>query len=254
MLGLFGTLNLGQRSLQTQQQGIEVTGHNLANVNNPAYARQRVVVQTSPSLDTPVGPEGTGADVVGIQQLRSTILDTQLQTEISVNGFLDAKQQALQYAQADLDQQIDRQATGTEGAAAAQGTGNQHAIAEGLSDLFNAFQSVSSSPSSLAERQVLLMKAQSLATQFNQVDARLNRLKSSLDDSVQSNVSSANELLSAIAKLNDQIIKTEHGGVVSANDLRDSRQQKIEQLAKLVNVTTSSSSNGAINISIGGAN
>ena len=37
---------MGARSLQTQQQGLEVTGHNLANVNNPAYARQRLEIQT----------------------------------------------------------------------------------------------------------------------------------------------------------------------------------------------------------------
>jgi putative NIF3 family GTP cyclohydrolase 1 type 2 len=33
MLGLFGTLNLANRSLQTQRNGTEVAGHNLANVN-----------------------------------------------------------------------------------------------------------------------------------------------------------------------------------------------------------------------------
>ena len=175
MLGLFGTLNLAQRSLQNQQQGIEVTGHNLANVNNPAYARQHVVLQTSSTLDTPLGPQGTGANVVAIQQLRSVILDTQLQGEISVTGFLDASQQALQYAQTDLGQLIDRRATGAEGASAAQGVGGQHAIAEGLSDLFNAFQSLSTSPTSLTERQLLMTKAQTLAGQFNQVDDRLNR-------------------------------------------------------------------------------
>ena len=47
MLGLFGTLNLGARSLSTQQQGTEVAGHNLANVNNPAYSRQRLAIATS---------------------------------------------------------------------------------------------------------------------------------------------------------------------------------------------------------------
>ena len=64
MLGLFGTLNLGTRSLQTQQTGIEVTGQNLANVNNSAYARQRVQIQTSGTLPSAIGPQGTGAEAV----------------------------------------------------------------------------------------------------------------------------------------------------------------------------------------------
>ena len=62
MLGLFGTLNLGVRSLQTQRQGIEIAGQNLANVNNTAYARQRVQIQTSATVSTAIGPQGTGAD------------------------------------------------------------------------------------------------------------------------------------------------------------------------------------------------
>ena len=51
MLGLFGTLGLSTRSLQVQQQGIEVAGHNLANVNNPAYARQRVAITSATAID-----------------------------------------------------------------------------------------------------------------------------------------------------------------------------------------------------------
>src|SRR5437867_12323260 len=96
MIGLFGLLNLGAQSMQVQQQGVEVTGHNLANVDNPAYARQRIVIATSPTVSTPLGPQGTGAQVLGIQQLRSAILDGQVTSETSVGGFLDAQQAALQ--------------------------------------------------------------------------------------------------------------------------------------------------------------
>ena len=81
-LGLFGTLNLGARSLQTQQMGVEVAGHNLSNVNNPNYSRQRVEIETSLTIPTPIGTQGTGADVVAIRQLRDQILDDQIGSEI----------------------------------------------------------------------------------------------------------------------------------------------------------------------------
>jgi len=108
MPGLFGLLNLGAQSLQVQRQGVEVAGHNLANVNNPAYARQRLRIQTSLPIPTPFGPQGTGAQVTGIQQLRSAIVDGQIQAETSVRGFLDAKQAALEFGQAIIGQTIDR--------------------------------------------------------------------------------------------------------------------------------------------------
>ncbi len=47
MLGLFGTLNLASRSMQTQMAGVEVTGQNLANVNTTGYSRQRVQISAS---------------------------------------------------------------------------------------------------------------------------------------------------------------------------------------------------------------
>ena len=44
MSGLFTTLNSTTMALNAHSRAIETTGKNLANVNNPNYARQRVVL------------------------------------------------------------------------------------------------------------------------------------------------------------------------------------------------------------------
>src|SRR5580692_12482337 len=111
MLGLFGTLNMGARSLSTSQEQSSVTGQNLANVNNPAYARQQVNVTTATPLETPIGDEGTGVQAVSITEVRSAILDTQIQSEGSMSGSLNAQQTALQQAQAELGEQINSAGT-----------------------------------------------------------------------------------------------------------------------------------------------
>jgi flagellar hook-associated protein 1 FlgK len=252
MPGLFGTLSLGARSLQTQQLGIEVAGHNLANVNNPAYARQRLALATSVAVPTPFGLQGTGAEAAGIVRLRSDLVDRQVTGEASARGFLEAQQLALQYAQANLGQEIDRRASGTAGTGATSGVGGQHGIADGLTNLFNAFQSLSTQPTSLTERQVTLQRAADLASRFNQVDRRLENLRGALDDALQADVAAANALLAEIAGLNDQIATAEINSAGLANDLRDLRQAKIESLAKLANLTTTAGANGAVDISIGG--
>jgi flagellar hook-associated protein 1 FlgK len=252
MLGLFGTLNLSSRSLQVQQQGIEVAGHNLANVNNPAYARQRVAITSATAITTQNGLiEGAGADVATIQQIRNDILDGQIVNENSVTGSLEAQQEALQYAQSNLGQSIDRGATGAEGAAAAPGLG-QHAIGDALTDLFKSFQSLSAQPSSTAERDLLLKNATALTEQFNATDKRLGELNDSLNTAVQSDVSDVNSLLGDIAKLNEQIVRAEAPGDGTANDLRDARQAKLEELGKLVKFDTAPGDSGAVNITIGG--
>lgn len=237
---------MGARSLQVQQQGIEVAGHNLANVNNPAYARQRVNLATSITIPTPIGPMGTGVVAVSIQQLRNVLLDTQITGETSVRGYLEAAEKALQLGQAVLGQRIDRQATGT------QGVGSQNGVAERLSDLFAAFQGLSTQPTSLSQRQNVLAAAENLAADLRQIDSQLGTLGRSLDDSLQADVTTVNQLLGEIANYNKQIISVESGGQVTANDLRDSRQQRIEELARLVNIQTATQSNGAVDISISG--
>jgi flagellar hook-associated protein 1 FlgK len=104
----------------------------------------------------------------------------------------------------------------------------------------------------MAERQVLVLKAQNLATQFNQVSVRLANLRDSLNDSLASDVDQANIALSDIAKLNEQIVAIEISTPAKANDLRDARQRRIEDLAKLVNITTTANSNGSVDIAIDG--
>lgn len=252
MLGLFGTLSMGARSLSAQRAGVEVAGQNLANVNNPAYARQRVAIATSLTINSEVGPQGTGADAVAIVQMRSAILDNQIQAEASNRGSLSAQQTALQYTQAALGTQIDRMASGAEGATAAQGVGGGHSLADSMSELFNAFQSLSTNPTSMAERQTLLMKAASVALQFNQLNSRLDNLRGSLNSTLQSETGAANQILGDIAALNQMITTAEATSGGTANDLRDTRQARLEDLAKFVKLDLSNGQGSAINVSVAG--
>lgn len=251
MPGLFGLLNLGSQSLVTGRQGIEIAGQNLANVNNPAYARQRLSIVTSPTVEGVLGPQGTGAEGVAIVQIRSGILDGQIQDEFSVFASLEAQQSGLQLAEAALGQELSRLGTGDASAAGSVG-GSSHSLADGMVGLFNQFQALSTDPSSMTQRQSVLAKAADLAAQFNQIDGRLNGVEASLNKVLEADVASANALLSQIACLNDDIMSAEMGAPGSANDLRDLRQSRIEDLAKLVQADVSAGEFGAVNVAIGG--
>ncbi len=251
MLGLFGSLSMGARSLQTQQQGVEVAGHNLANVNNPAYTRQRLQVASAIALPTNGGWQGTGANGVAINQLRDTLLDRQAVTESSVQGSLDAQLKGLQFAETYLGEKLDRQASDSSSTSSATSVGVEHGISSSIGTLFASFQSLSTQPTSLSERQVLLMNAADLASRFNSASSRLTDLNSSLNESLNTDVSTANSLMGDIARLNDQINKAEVAGGSAANDLRDLRQQKLEELAKYVPVTATETAAG-LDLSVGG--
>ena len=246
MLGLFGTLNLGTRALVAHQQGVQVAGHNLANVNNPAYARQRLNLQTSTPIGDSAGILGTGVDAGSIVSLRDRLVDEEMTSETSLTGSLESQQNAVRNAQTNLGEQVD-QATGTSGA------GGSHSLADGLANFFDGFQKVSADPTSLAARQVLLGAAASLTTQFNLIDHRLGALNTSLNTQVQTEVSQANALIGDLAGLNSQISKAESRSGGTANDLRDLRQQKLENLAHLVKIDSSTDDHGSLQVSVGGS-
>jgi flagellar hook-associated protein 1 FlgK len=250
MLGLFGTLNLASRSLQTQMTGVEVTGQNIANVNTTSYTRQRVAITASPDLMTSIGPEGTGADATRIQQVVNSLLNGQIQSQGSTSGYWTAQQTALQTAQNGLGEFLN----GTGSASSTSTTQVTDTSGSGLSAQLNTFfSSLSALTSSASDNnlQAVVGAAQNLATTFNGLDTQLNSLRDSLNTSLNNDVDTANQLLTEIADLNKQIASAEFGGG-SANNLRDARQQDLENLAQLTSFTSTNGTNGAVNIFIGG--
>jgi flagellar hook-associated protein 1 len=250
MIGLLSTLNLAQQSLETQMTEVQVAGQNLSNVNTPGYTRQTVDVEATPDVEVPgVGLEGTGAQVVAIQQAVNTLLNNQVQGQQSVNGYWNEQQSALQTVQSSLDEFLST----TNSASSTTGTGTT--TSSGLSTLMNNFfndlQSVATSPTSVAARQTLISDAQNLSSAFNQIDAGLTQQKSSLNTALGNDVNSANQLLSGIASLNQQISAAEFGGG-NANDLIDEQQEDLSNLAQLTNITTTAGANGVVNVSVDG--
>ncbi len=247
MGGLLSTLDLAASSLSVARQGVEVSGVNLANVNNPSYARARLIIE--PRRD-PTGA-GSGVQVVGVTSLRDAILDDQVIRENSTTNYLQNYQRALQLGQVLLGQQIDRQSSTPEGEAAARDLGGQLAVANGLSEFANAIQAASLSPASSADRQVLLMKAGQLTDKFNSTDQRLGRLQDDLDIDLGGRLKNTNQVVSQLAKLaNDASAALLLGG--SGGVPKDILQGKLEELSKFVSFQTTFDDQSRMTLTVNG--
>jgi len=249
MFNLLGSLDMASRAMQTQMTGVDVTGQNLANVNTPGYSSQTVDIQTSPDISTGIGMVGTGSTAVAIQQAVNSLLNTQIVSQQSSGGYWTAQQGALQSAQTSLNEFLN--GTGSTTSSSSTTSTSDTGLSGQLTGLFNAFQAVATSPTSIADRQALISQAQTLASSFNQVDSQLSATRTSLNTSLSNGVTSANSLLSGIAQLNGQIASAEASGG-TPNDLLDQRQQDLQNLAQLTNIQTSTQANGAVDVSIGG--
>lgn len=241
MSGLFATLGNSVKALTAHSRAIETTGKNLANVNNPAYARQRVVYGDRGTIDTPNGPESMGIEAVGVEQLRDTLLDKQLMREIALKSSFESEQSAYQRAQAGLGESIDRTTS-------AGDTSGDNGLAAAIDDFFNSFQSFAARPTDFGERQTLVQKAQILTDRFQLADQRIAQVQGDLDSEIGSDVTEVNQLLQTIADLNGQIGRFEINAPGAAVDLRDQRQAKLEELAAKLPIETVNSTGGQIQV------
>ena len=83
----FTGLNIVIKGLYAQQRALDVTGHNIANVNTEGYSRQRAVMETARPMQVLGGKGmlGSGVDVQKIEGINS-FLDVKFWGENTVLG------------------------------------------------------------------------------------------------------------------------------------------------------------------------
>jgi flagellar hook-associated protein 1 FlgK len=232
MSGLIGSLQNSSGALRVHSKGLEVTGKNLANINNRGYSKERVEIGDRGSIETGVAFESMGVEAMGLRQNRDALLDKSVMREITSTSSLEAAKKVLESAETALGQFLDRtkDTTSIQNATGASGGG----ISDALTDFFNAWESFSVKPNDSGEKQLLIAKAQILADKINSTDTHLAQVQSDADAQLETDIGVVNDLLAEIAKTNEYIAKAELVKPFSAVDLRDQRQAKLEELSQYI--------------------
>ncbi len=226
-------LSIGASALRAAQLTLDTTGNNIANAATEGYSRQRVDLATLPAQGAGSRFVGSGVTATGISRSYS---------QFARNEVLNYSTSSGRYqAYSELSLRMDR-LLGTSGAA----------LNEALGSVFNAIQDMANSPTSIAEREVVLAELQSLAARQGSVFQGFDDLNSEISARIQAAVDEVNSLASGIAKLNDSIVVASAGGG-TPNDLLDKRDGLIQELSGLVSVTLTEQDDGAINLFVGGA-
>ncbi len=225
-------LNIGTSALLTNQGALSTTGHNISNVNTEGYNRQRVEQGTRiPNFEGGYYI-GSGVQIDDVQRLFDRFLADQ------VRLFSSQKEQLATFTT--FSKQVD-DLLGSESLS----------ISNSLSSFFDAVQGVADDPTSIAARQVMLTEADTLAKRFNTIDSQLTAFNDQVNLNLQANVADINSLTQGIAQINQAIAEADGAPGAKPNDLLDKRDQLINQLSKLVSVSTVQQSNGVLNVFIG---
>lgn len=227
-----GLYSIGVSGITAAQLGLLATSHNITNANTPGYTRQATVQATNIAVNTGAGAIGQGVHVQTIKRLYDQYITDQVNSAQSQVSDLDSY-----YSQI---KQIDSLlADATSG------------LSPALQSFFSGAQQVASSPSLLPARQSMISSAETLAERFQMLDSRLVDLNEEINGRMVDAVAQVNTYASLIAEVNQQIVVAQSSYGQPPNDLLDQRDLMVNELNKLVKVSTTSNSDGSYNVFIG---
>lgn len=218
MTGISHALNIAKQALLTHQLAMQVTAHNVANVNTPGFSRQSVSVEARQSVNIGTGILGGGVLVGTITRNYDQFMLERISHQSSLLGNLQAQQQSLRVAEP-----IFNEARGL-------------ALNDLMNQFWNSWQDLSASPETMASRQSLLQHGHMLVDHLGTMNSEIIRARSDIGVSINSAIDDVNSLTKQIAALNAQISAAETAKA-QANDLRDSRDNLVKELSQLLDVS-----------------
>ena len=223
--------DVGRSALFTAQRALNITGHNIANVNTEGYARQEAVIKTISPQYIGTGAVGRGAYVDSVRMHYNAFINAQLANERQNYGMALAMAESLGMAETVFNEVEDI------------------GLATQLNGFFNAWTEVANAPDSEPSRVVLLQRADDLVQMARKMERGLEDVISNMNSELIDIIERVNTITANIATLNGNI----KAATESANDLISEREKLVEDLGELVGLTSFESTEG-VTIIIGRQN
>jgi flagellar hook-associated protein 1 FlgK len=233
-MGLTSALQVGRSALQTSQAAIELAGNNLSNVATRGYSRQEMVI-TPAGVSNIGGGNFIGRGVQLEQIIRRTdeALNSRLRGSIADQSGALMKQEIIGQIEA-----LQNELTGID-------------LSTNLNDFFNAFGDLSNRPLESSLRSLVLQRGETLAGFVRDLRGGLSDLREQLDTRIRNSATAANDLLTQIEALNEQISFTEGGAGSGAHGLRDQRDQILGELSKYIDISVIEQASGVVDVFVG---
>lgn len=212
---------IAESGLNAQQSLINTTANNIANVNTEGYIRQRGNLE-----EQSVGGvlNENVERVIDKFAQRQNITDTTRLGEAEIFfGKIDQ-----------LDELYASEASSISGS---------------MTRFFSALQTATDEPNNESSRQLVLGQAEALVGQFESINNYLINSVENTNAEIDAVIDQANDLITSISELNEQIAGSQFGPQTSGSEsVKNSRDQAILELAKIIDITTIEQSSGATQV------
>lgn len=238
-MSLMGSLYLGVSGLQTSNNALNTTAHNMSNLDTVGYTRQQVSQATRTYNTISKGRPnwqqlGLGVNYSQTRQIRDYFLDKNYRRESGRSAFYDVAYSALEEIEDVLGESYEG-----------------HAFSIAVTDLWTAVEELSKDPTLAVKQNLFVTRANEFITKAQAVYTSLEEYQDNMNQSVAQDVETINKYAQQIEALNRQIARIE-GGVEHANDLRDQRNYLLDELATMASISYHEDSFGYLSVQMEG--
>ncbi len=222
-------IDIGVSGLLAFQRSLDVTAHNISNVATDGYSRQRAEMAPAAAQFLSENYYGNGVQVATVRRSYDRFVTAEMWGQTSAQRSLQTY--------ADMTQRV--------GAPLADASSS---LQGALSDYYAALRAVAASPQDASARQVALSSMQMLSTRVHTLDSSLASLDQEVNGRIAATVSQISALATQIADVNARIAAA---GTAPPNDLLDSRDRMIGELATKTAVQVVAQPDGTVNVLVG---
>lgn len=236
----FGSLYIGSAGLQSAQNALNITANNMANVNTTGYVRQQVLnvdrnyVTFNTSAAISDQQSGLGVKIGDVIHARDIFLDKSYRTESGRQAFYAATYDAINEVYT-FYQELEGEA-----------------FQDSLEDFWTSFQELAKAPGDSVQQNLVIQKANLFISRAGAVYSGLQDYQSNINTQISDDIDRINELGETIYKLNLEIQKVEAGKVETAMTLRDERDNALDELASLIDISYKETADGMVKVSCEG--
>lgn len=246
-MSLFSGLYVGQSGIQTSQNALNTTAHNLSNIETAGYTRQQVLQQDrvyNPIIGNASISKmqsGLGVEYAKVVQVRDEFIDASYRKEVGRASFYDTYYDATNEINTFLGE-----LTGT-------------AFKDSLTNLWTSVEELQKDPSSAVTEGQFVSNASQFIERAQAVYDGLKDYQDNLNAQVKDTIDKINEIGEQICKYNLMITRVETGKAYNANpeeanDYRDARNLLLDELGKYGNMTYDENIYGEVEVSLEGVN
>lgn len=235
-----GSLYIGATGIRVSQNALNTTANNLANVDTKGYVRQQVLqadlhyLTFDRNASVSNQQAGLGVSIADVIHTRDVFLDKAYRLGAGRQAFYEACYSTTSEVQTYF-QELEGQA-----------------FQDSITDLHKAFEEFAKDPSDSVNQNLVMQKASLFISRSQSIYSSLQNFQYNINSKISDDIDRINELGNTIYNLNLEITKIEAGGVETAMELRDRRDNALDELASLASISIDEKWNGGISVKLEG--